>query len=176
MNFNLIISTFRNGEEEARNEILNVLASAGDSEAKAEVTGIVGIILGFTNIDPFHVVQIFRELVMNRPWENRYVLRLLPIEAVVPTQLQYIVISAKKLALKIKKQEAFRITIEKRHNSLRSSDIIREVAENIDNPVNLCNPDWIILVEIVGKLTGLSVLRPASIFSSVIEKRKNFTL
>jgi tRNA(Ser,Leu) C12 N-acetylase TAN1 len=34
-------------------------------------------------------------------------------------------------------------------------------------------PDWIILVEIVGRLTGISVLRANQIFSSVVEKRQN---
>ena len=33
MNFNLIVSTFRHREEEAYNEILDILGSAGDLEA-----------------------------------------------------------------------------------------------------------------------------------------------
>ena len=173
MDFNLIISTFRHREQEAYNEILNILEDAGDSEAEAEVTDIIGIVLVLTKIDPFQVVQIFRKLVINKPWEIHYILRVLPIESVGPTQLKYITTGSKKLALKIKKHETFRITVEKRHASLSSSDIIKAVAANIDNVVNLKVPDWIILVEIVGRLTGISVLRANQIFSSVVEKRKN---
>ena len=173
MDFNLIISTFRHREEEAYNEILNILEDAGDSEAEAEVTDIIGIVLVLTRIDPFRVVQIFRKLVINEPWEIHYILRVLPIESVGPTQLKYITTGSKKLALKMEKHETFRITVEKRHASLSSSDIIKAVAANIDNVVNLKEPDWIILVEIVGRLTGISVLRANHIFSSVIEKRKN---
>jgi tRNA acetyltransferase TAN1 len=172
MNFNLIISTFRHREEEAYNEILNILTGAGDLGAQAEASDIIGIILGLTRIDPFHVVQIFRELVIDKPWEVRYILRLLPIETVGPTQLEHIISDAKRLALKIKKHETFRITVEKRHSSLSSSDVIKAVGGSIDNKVNLEKPDWIVLVEIVGRLTGISVLRPNQIFSSVIEKRK----
>ena len=173
MNFNLIISTFRHHEEEAYNEILDILNGAGDLEAQAEVSDIIGIVLGFTRIDPFQVIQLFRKLMIDNPWEIRYILRLLPIETVGPTQLEYIISNAKRLALKIKKHETFRITVEKRHASLSSSDIIRAVAANIDNTVNLKKPDWIILVEIVGGLTGISVLRANQIFSSIVEKRKN---
>ena len=114
MNFNLIISTFRHREEEAYNEILDILSEAGDLEAQAEVSDIVGIILGFTRIDPFQVIQIFRKLMIDKPWEIRYILRLLPIETLAPTQLEYIISNAKRLAIKIKKHETFRITVEKR--------------------------------------------------------------
>jgi tRNA acetyltransferase TAN1 len=172
MNFNLIISTYRHREEEAHNEILNILHGAGDLGAQAEVTDIIGIILGLTRIDPFKVIQIFRKLVIDKPWEIRYILRLMPVEAVGPTQLEYIITDARRLTLKMKEHETFRITVEKRHTSLRSSDIIKALAGYIDNKVNLKNPDWIVLVEILGRSTGISVLRPKQIFSSVIEKRK----
>jgi tRNA acetyltransferase TAN1 len=172
MNFNLIISTFRHREEEAYNEILDILGRAGDSEAQAEVTDIIGIILGLTRNDPFQVIQIFRKLVIDKPWEIRYTLRVVPIEAVGPTQLEFIITDTKRLALKMQKHETYRITVEKRHTYLSSSDIIKAVAEYIDNKVNLKRPDWIVLVEIVGRLTGISVLKPNQIFSSVIEKRK----
>jgi tRNA acetyltransferase TAN1 len=172
MNFNLIISTFRHHEEQAYNEILDILNGAGDLEAQAEFSDIIGIVLGFTRIDPFQVIQLFRKLMIDNPWEIRYILRLLPIETVGPTQLEYIISNAKRLALKIKRHETFRITVEKRHTSLSSWHVIKAVGGSIDNKVNLEKPDWIVLVEIVGRETGISVLRPNQIFSSVIEKRK----
>ncbi|MFZ0220615.1 MAG: THUMP domain-containing protein, partial [Candidatus Nitrosopolaris sp.] len=81
--------------------------------------------------------------------------------------------AAKRLTSKIKKLETFRITVERRNTFLRSSEIIAKVASEIDNKVDLENPDWIVLVEIIGKLVGISVLRPDEIFSSVIEKRQD---
>ena len=50
--------------------------------------------------------------------------------------------------------------------------IIKAIADRINNKVDLENPDWVILVQVVGGLTGVSVVRPNQIFSSVIEKRK----
>jgi tRNA acetyltransferase TAN1 len=69
------------------------------------------------------------------------------------------------------KLETFRITVERRNTWLRSSEIIAKVAAIIGNKVDLENPDWIVLVEIIGKLVGISVIRPDEVFSSVIEKR-----
>jgi tRNA acetyltransferase TAN1 len=72
--------------------------------------------------------------------------------------------------------ETFRITVERRNTSLRSSEIIATVGSEIDNRVDLENPDWIVLVEIIAKLVGISVLRPNEIFSSLIEKRQGGTV
>jgi tRNA acetyltransferase TAN1 len=62
--------------------------------------------------------------------------------------------------------------VERRHTLLGSSDIIAAIAKEIDNKVDLEDPEWVILVEIIGGLTGVSVLKPNQIFSSVVEKRK----
>jgi tRNA(Ser,Leu) C12 N-acetylase TAN1 len=39
--------------------------------------------------------------------------------------------------------------------------------------VDLKNPNWIVLVEIIGALTGISILKPDQIFRSVVEKRNS---
>lgn len=67
--------------------------------------------------------------------------------------------------------DTFRVTVEKRHNSLGSMQIVKAIADQISNKVDLDNPGWIILVQVLGGLTGLSVLRPNQTFSSVVEKR-----
>jgi tRNA acetyltransferase TAN1 len=36
--------------------------------------------------------------------------------------------------------------------------------------VNLNSPNWIILIQIINRLAGISILRPNQIFSSVREK------
>jgi tRNA acetyltransferase TAN1 len=70
-------------------------------------------------------------------------------------------------------QDTFRITVEKRHTVLTPADIIATLASKIDNRVKLKNPDWIVLVEIIGAFAGVSILRPNQIFRSVIEKRNS---
>jgi tRNA acetyltransferase TAN1 len=169
--FNLIVSTFRFREEDAEDEILELLDKFGDPTAESEIIGIKGMILVHTSLDALTVVNKLKELVASEPWQVRYILRVLPIQVVVPTTLDAISDAANKIVSKIGK-DTFRITVEKRHNSLGSMQIIKSIAEQIDNKVNLENPDWVILVQVLGGLSGVSVLRPNQIFSSVVEKRK----
>jgi len=173
MNFNLIASTFKHREEDAQDELLDILEMLGDCESESQATDISGIVLGYTKLDPFQIVKALRELVKNEPWQIRYVLRLLPIEVVVYTESENIKNAAKKLALKIQNGDTFRITVERRHTLINSSDIISTIAKEIDNRVDLENPDWIVLVQVVGGQTGISVIKPNQIFRSVVEKRNN---
>ncbi|MFZ0513979.1 MAG: THUMP domain-containing protein [Candidatus Nitrosopolaris sp.] len=173
MDFNLIVSTYRHREEDAQNELLGILELFGDPNPGSYITELVGILVGRTVLEPFEVVKRIKELVHNEPWRVRYILRLLPIEFAIPEGgLDSITNAAKRLASKIQKLETFRITVERRNTLLCSSEIIANVASEIDNKVDLENPDWVVLVEIIGKLVGISVLRPYEIFSSVIEKRE----
>jgi tRNA acetyltransferase TAN1 len=133
---------------------------------------IKGMILVRTSLDPLTVINKLKELVISEPWQLRYILRVLPIQVVVPTRLDTITDAASELISKIGK-DTFRVTVEKRHNnSLGSMQIIKSIAERIDNRVNLEEPDWVILVQVLGAVTGVSILRPNQIFSSVVEKRK----
>lgn len=172
MDFNLIVSTYRHREEDAQNELHGILKLFGDSRPESEITELVGILVARTLLEPSEVVNKIKELVHDEPWRVRYILRLLPIEfTITENGLDSITNAAKKLASKIKKLETFRITVEKRNSLLSSSEIIVGIASEIDSKVDLENPDWVVLVEIIGKLVGMSVLRPREVFSSVIEKR-----
>jgi tRNA acetyltransferase TAN1 len=172
--FNLIVSTSRFREEEAQDEILDLLDLFGDQEAVAEITEVKGLIVAETSLDPLAVIAGLKKLVAEEPWRVRYVLRVIPIEVVVPADLDDIEEAAKELAEgKIRKEEdSFRITVEKRHSTLESMDVIKAIAGEIDSKVDLENPTWIVLVEIVAGHAGVSVLRPDQIFSAVVEKRR----
>jgi tRNA acetyltransferase TAN1 len=169
--FNLVVSTYRFREENAQDEILEMLEIFGDPEAESEIIEIKGLVLARTSLDPLTVIDKLKELVASEPWQLRYILRVLPVQVVIPTRLDAIGQAAKELAPKIE-NDTFRVTVEKRHNSLSSMQVIKAIAGQINNKVDLDDPGWVILVQILGRLTGLSVLRPNQIFSSVVEKRK----
>lgn len=171
MKFNLLVSTYRFREEDACDEILELLDRFGDSGAEAEATQVSGIVLAATGIDPLQVVEKLKAVVAQEPWEVRYVLRVLPIEKVVPAELEDIQGAAKDLASRIGPEETFRATVEKRHSPLHSREVIDYIADVVDRKVDLDNPDWTILVEIVGRDAGVSVLRKDQVFSAVLEKR-----
>lgn len=169
--FNLIVSTFRFREEDAADEILDILELFGDPDAEAEITDVTGLILVKTAMGPVEVVEKLKEVVASEPWEVRYVLRVLPIEKIVGPELEDIQGAAGELAARIGQDESFRVTVEKRHSHLHSAEIIDYVADAVKRKVNLENPGWVVLVEIIGKHAGISVVRPDQIFSSVVEKR-----
>jgi tRNA acetyltransferase TAN1 len=64
--------------------------------------------------------------------------------------------------------ETWRMIVEtRRYTALHKVDIIREVAELIDERVDLENPDKILRIELIGKHAGISVLKPYEIFSAI---------
>ncbi len=165
------MSTYRFREEDAQDEILELLDKFGDQAAESEIVEIKGIILVQSSLDPLAVIDKLKELVASEPWQVRYVLRVLPVQVVVPTRLETIIQAVRDLIKKMG-NDTFRVTVEKRHNSLGSMQIVKAIADQISNKVDLENPSWVVLVQVLGGLTGVSVLRPHQIFSSVVEKRK----
>jgi tRNA acetyltransferase TAN1 len=169
--FNLLVSTPRFREEDASEEILDLLEAFGDSNAIAELTPVAGILLVKTSIPPLTVIEKLKDVVASDPWEVQYVMRVLPIEKVVPAELEDISGAVRSLTLKIPSDASFKVSVEKRHSHLHSYEIIDYVAQEVKREVDLESPSWIVLIEIVGRLAGVSVVTPHDLFSSVIEKR-----
>ena len=168
--FNLLISTSRGNENNACSEIWFLLGELGDRESLVDKTEVSGLIVAKTNLDPFKAVEGLRNLLKERPWEFRYVLKVLPIEIVVRTRIEEIKRAAAKLHHKILENETFRVTVEKRHSNISTRDLIEAAVENLDRKVDLSNPDKIILIEVLGRLTGISVIKPNDILSVTKEK------
>ena len=74
----------------------------------------------------------------------------------------------------IKKNETYRITVEKRQSSLHTKDIISEIANSLSNKVSLENSDWEIIIQVLRNRTGVSIIPPNSILS--VNKQKRFKL
>ena len=168
--FNLLVTTARGNEEDACSETWYLLGEIGDSAATVDKTGITGLIAAKTAFNPFNVIEKFRDMLKQRPWEFRYTFRVIPIEKVVRTELEDIEKTVTELASKINENESFRITIEKRFTQISTKDVIETAAANIERKVDLENPDKIVLIEIVGKFAGISVVEPRDLFSVMKEK------
>lgn len=169
--FNLIATTVRGNERAMVNEMLFLLKDyLGDQEAAAVKTGVRGIVVARTKLDPYGVVEKFHELLCERPYEFRFALRIIPIERVVPTELEAIKQTALELATRIGKDETYRITVEKRYTALHSMDIISAVASEIQHKADMEKPDKILLIEIMGVMSGISLVKPKEIISVMKEK------
>jgi tRNA acetyltransferase TAN1 len=169
-NFNLLITTARGTEEDASSEIWYLLGEIGDTASKVDKTGVSGLVAAKTTLDPLVAIEKLRELLKERPYEFRYSYRIIPIEKVVRTDVAEIQKVVTELASKIKENETFRVTLEKRFTTTSSKDLIDAAAMNIERKVDLNKPDKIVLLEVVGGLTGISIIKPNDILAIMREK------
>ena len=168
--FNLLATTMRRNERQMRYELVYLLKEAGDSTPETGKTGIRGVIVGKTTLNPIEAIEKFRSILQERPYEFRYALRILPIEKVVCTDLDEVKRVSMELATRLNENESFRVTVEKRFTSIHSRDFIEAAATGIQNKANLENPDKILLIEVLGGLTGMSLISPSYILSVLKEK------
>lgn len=171
--FNLLISTTRGNEPETCSETWYLLGEIGDDAAKVDKTGVSGLIAAKTSFPPLEAVEKLRAILKERPYEFRYSLRIIPVQEVTRTDLDEIQNAVTRLAAEIKENETFRVTVEKRFTNMATKYVVEAAAANIERKVNLTRPDKIVLIEIVGGFTGISVLKPADIISTAKEKFAN---
>ena len=170
--FNLVISTSRGNERNACSEMWYLLGEVGDRGSTVEPTAAIGLVVAKTKLEVIKAVHDLRALLKERPWEFKYTLKLVPIQSVSEAKLEAIQSSALALAAKIGDNETFRITVEKRHTGLSSKTIIDTIAKKIDRKVKLEDPDRIVMIDVIGDLAGVALVRPEDILSVEREKRK----
>ena len=167
---NLIITCARHLEEETEEELRDILDELGDSEIEVSISDMSGILTAQTKLDPIEVVKKMKEILLDQPWSIRYCLRIIPIQKVIETKIETIEMTISSISNQILDGETYRILIEKRNSEISSKEIITKIAHEIKNKVSLDFPDKIILIEVLGGMTGISILKEADILS--IEKTK----
>ncbi len=160
-------------EREASLEFDSLLFEMGDTRPNTERTKVSGLLTAKTSLEPIKVIRHIRKIVLDEPWNVRYVQRVIPVDIVVNTNIDVMKNEIARLSSRIGKHETFRILIEKRHCNLASYDIIRNVGSVIERKVSLGQQDWLVLIEIIGEDTAISVIRPEDIFSAVKIKRES---
>ena len=167
---NLIVTCARHLEPETEEEIKEILDKFGDSNAKVSITKMSGILTVETTVDPKLVTKQMREMILDEPWSIRYCMRVIPIQNQINTEINEIEKIIDKIKIDILNGERYRILIEKRNSDLSSKEIISKIANKIENSVSLDFPDKILLIEILGAKTGISILKKTDILS--LEKTK----
>jgi len=169
---NLIVTCARHMEDESAEEIRSILEKMGDQNPVIKITGISGILTVVTSIDPFFVPGAIRKMLVEEPWTIRHCMRVIPVQKTVKTDLGEIVIAASKLVVeRLAADHTYKIHVEKRNTELSSLEIIEAVSIFINNEVSLERPDRIILIEILGGMTGVSLLEEQDIFSAEKTRR-----
>jgi tRNA acetyltransferase TAN1 len=167
---NLIITCARHLEEETGNEITDILDELGDSNVKISISNMSGILTAETTLDPIEVVRKMKEILLDEPWSIRYCLRVIPLQKFIETNVEEIEKAISSMLNQIQDTDTYRISIEKRNSNISSKEIITKIANKIKNKVSLDFPDKIILIEILGIMTGVSILEKSDILS--LEKTK----
>lgn len=161
---NLIVTSAKGQEAKASAEFKEITLLSGTKKVTIERSAYDGIV----EVDvenPKAVVDFLSEFVKSEPFKVRYIMRIIPVTKVVNTTLEDITAAVKELSSGIGPAETFRITIEERDSPYSNREVINAVAETISNKVNLDDPDKIVLVQIFGEYTCVSLLSPNDIIS-----------
>ena len=169
--FNLLISSARGNETEANHEIRYLLGELGDKSATTDYAPVSGLTVAKTILDPLKAVPKLRPVLKYRPWQFRYILKVKPVEEVVPCDISSIGTAVVNRAERVGRDETFRVSVEKRQSRVSSREIIDAVASKVPRKVELRNPDKIVLIEIIGRMAGVSVISPGDILGIEKEKR-----
>jgi len=164
--FNLLVSCSWGGYGRAKKEILNILRTVGDEKAIVRRTVAEGIIGAKTSLDPREVIRELRKLYDKDPFIFQQTLKWVPVDLWTRSEIDSLKEAVAELRNKIQAGERWRMTVEKRrYTRYHKIEIIRELAELIDEKVDLENPDKILRIDIIGKYAGASVLKPQDVFS-----------
>ena len=157
-------------EPEAKKETRRILKQAGDTEPDIFITKMSGILIARTGLDPFEAIKKIREMLLEEPWSIRYCHRLIPIQVITETRIKDVEEGVEHISEKILEKDTYKISVKKRDADISSQEWISRIAEKIPNKVSLDNPDKVILVEVLGKETGIAIIQKDDILS--VEKTK----
>ncbi len=161
----LLISTPRNLETPAYTEMKVLLKEIDIQQIERKPLNISGLVLVKVGKDPLQIVQELRKILEVDPWRLKVVYKIKPIETLVDTRLDLLGEAVEAFVPRIRTDRSFKIELKRRFTNIKSEVLIAELAQRFDCPVDLENPEKILLVEVLGPNTGLSVCSPEDILS-----------
>ncbi len=166
-NYNIIVSTPRNFETDALAE-LDFLIHQVFPEKKLNYgkTIVNGLIWGnLIDVDPVLAVHRIKDYVTDKGFVLQYLLKFVPIQKVLVTDFDEIERYVLSQIDQIRDDEKYKIIVNKRRIHNEKIEIIEKIAKSINKTVDLDHPDKIIRLEIIGKYTGISILKEDDVFS-----------
>jgi len=164
--FNLLVSCSWGAYGKAKKEIVQVLEMLGDESPFVKRTIAEGIIGVKTELNSREVVYGLRRLFDEDPFIFQYTLKWVPVDLWTFSDMDSMKEGVRKLRNRILAGERWRMTVEKRRYNLHHNiEVIKELADLIDEKVDLENPEKILRVDIIERYSGISVLKSTDIFS-----------
>ncbi|MFX1493515.1 MAG: THUMP domain-containing protein [Promethearchaeota archaeon] len=169
-NFNLLVSTSRFNEDNAKAEIWFTLLTCGDRYSIISDLDFSGLIAVLTTINHRNIISKIKRILNNDPNFFQYILKIIPIDFVCQTNSKIIkTIIQSHYRDYINGDESFMIELNRRKNDLIERDgLIESIAKFIYNKVDLENPDKIIRIEILRNMTGISFLQQDDVIKTKV--------
>ena len=167
---NIVLTSAKGMEAKASAEFKEIALLSGVRRVSTERSAYEGVVEVEVE-SPQVVLSFLSDFVKSEPFKVRYIMRVIPVDKVVDTKLEDIATAVKELSSKIGEGESFRITVEERDSPYATREIIGAVADVVERKVSLDNPDKIVLLQVFGEYTGVSVLVPDEIVSITKLKR-----
>ncbi|MFW9941361.1 MAG: THUMP domain-containing protein [Candidatus Thorarchaeota archaeon] len=119
-----------------------------------------GLISVLTNIDAKKAIRKIQQILRKDPHYFQFVLKIIPIDFICETNIKIITnLIQNHSKTFIKEGDSFKIMIKRRkHEKIERNFLIERIASNINNKVDLDNPDKIIRLEVLGNFCGVSFL------------------
>jgi len=152
----------------AKHEAIGILQGFGDPDPKVEKTAVLGIAVAHTSLDNREVIRRCRALWKQQPLASfEFSIKWVPMDHWCATDLDAMKqLIDDKIKPQIAEGQTWGMKVHKRRwQKYHTDEIVDYLAEGIDRQVDLNHPDWIIWVDVIGRWTAISLLRPDEIFS-----------
>lgn len=164
--YNLLVSVGWGNFYRAQKEIMTILSAMDGDLPVVRRTIAQGIVGVETRLDPRKVVEKLYAFYSQNPYLFSCTLKWVPVDHWTSSDLPAMENLIASLKDSVGKDERWMMVVEKRRYTLHhKADIINRLAAHIGGKVDLHNPEKIIRIEIIGRNAGITVLRPAEIFS-----------
>jgi tRNA acetyltransferase TAN1 len=164
--YNLLVSFGWRRFDPVRAEINSILTKLGDENAVIKRTIAYGIAGVNTVLDPRQVIKELYKIHNQDPSSFIQTLKWVPVDYWTMSDLESMANGIVMLKNKIAKGDKWMMVVEKRrYTRYHKIEIIKYLAEFIDEKVDLKNPDKIVRIDIIGNNAGMSVIKPDEIFS-----------
>jgi tRNA(Ser,Leu) C12 N-acetylase TAN1 len=151
----------------ARNEISHLMKEWGDTRVWVEKTAVWGMATLHGSMNNREIIQRCRERWSRDPATFRFAIKWVPVDYWCETSLVAIkAVIDEAISPRMGPAPIWSMRVHKRRwSQFTTLEIIHRLATDIPGRVDLERPEWIVWVDVVGRGTALSLLRPEEIFA-----------
>ena len=159
-NFNLLVSTSRFNESNAKAELWFTLLICGDQYPIISNVEYSGLITAFTSLNAKEVIKKIQDILKKDPNYFQYILKIIPIDFVCETN-EDIIHQMIQTHYKdyMDDRQSFKIYLKRRKSLIiKRERLIINIAKIFINKVDLNHTDIIVRIEVLGSICGISFL------------------